>query len=149
LRLVPVNVTLVPTAPLGGLKLESVGAAAVTTKLLGLVPVPAAVVTDHVPVEAEAGTLVVICVPEVTKKVAAAEPSLTAVAPVKFVPVSVTLVPTGPLAGLKPVIVAAVGAVTGKFAELVAVPPPVVTLQAPVAAPLGTVATIWVAELTV
>ena len=72
-------------------------------------------------------------------KVAAVPLNLTADAPVKFVPVIVTLVPTGPLAGVKLVIVGAL-ALTVKLAELVAVPPGVVTLTGPVVAPAGTVA---------
>ena len=62
----------------------------------------------------------------------------TAVAPVKSVPLIVTLVPTGPLVGVKLVIVGA--AMTVKLAALVAVPPGVVTLSGPVVAPAGTVA---------
>jgi len=67
--------------------------------------------------------------------------NVTAVAPVKFVPLIVTLVPTGPLVGVKPVIVggAELG-VTVKLFALVAVPPGVVTLRGPVVAPAGTVA---------
>ena len=57
----------------------------------------------------------------------------TAVAPVKFVPVIVTLVPTGPLVGAKLVIVGA--GTTVKLLALVAVPPGVVTLTGPVVAP--------------
>ena len=64
----------------------------------------------------------------------------TAVAPVKPVPVRVTLVPTGPLAGVNPVMVEAEAVVTVKLAVLVAVPPGVVTEIVPVAAPAGTVA---------
>ena len=63
----------------------------------------------------------------------------TAVAPVKFVPLIVTLVPTGPLVGVKLVIVGGL-AVTVKGLALVAVPPGVVTLTGPVVAPVGTVA---------
>src|SRR2546425_12836446 len=59
----------------------------------------------------------------------------------------VTLVPTGPLAGVKPVIVG--GLITVKLLALVAVPPAVVTLIVPVVAPAGTVAVIWVSEFTV
>ena len=72
-------------------------------------------------------------------KIAAVPLNLTADAPVKFVPVIVTLVPTGPLAGVKLVIVGAL-ALTVKLAELVAVPPGVVTVTGPVVAPAGTVA---------
>ena len=62
----------------------------------------------------------------------------TAVAPVKFVPLIVTFVPTGPLAGVKLVIVG--GLTTVKLPALLAVPPGVVTLSGPVVAPAGTVA---------
>ena len=64
--------------------------------------------------------------------------NVTAVAPVKFVPVIVTPVPTGPLVGVKAVIVGA--EVTVKLAALVTVPPGAVTLTGPVVAPVGTVA---------
>ena len=63
--------------------------------------------------------------------------NVTAVAPLKFVPLIVTLVPTGPLAGVKVVIVGA--GITVKLFALVAVPPGVVTLSGPVVA-AGTVA---------
>ena len=76
---------------------------------------------------------------EVTVKAAVVPLNVTAVAPVKFVPLIVTLVPTGPLAGAKLVIVGAL-ALTVKLVELVAVPPGVVTLTGPVVAPAGTVA---------
>jgi len=78
-------------------------------------------------------------VADVTAKLAAAPLNLTAVAPVKFVPLIVTLVPAGPVAGVKVVIVGAL-AVTVKLVALVAVPPDVVTLSGPLAAPAGTVA---------
>ena len=71
-------------------------------------------------------------------KVAALPLTVTAVAPVNFVPLIVTLVPTGPLAGAKLVIVGA--EMTVKALALVAVPPGVVTLSGPVVAPVGTVA---------
>ena len=62
----------------------------------------------------------------------------TAVAPLKFVPLIVTLAPTSPLVGVKLVIVG--GDSTVKALELVAVPPGVVTLIDPVVAFAGTVA---------
>ena len=72
-------------------------------------------------------------------KLAALNPlKRTAVAPVKFAPLIVTLVPTGPLAGAKLVIAGA--GMTVKLPALVAVPPDVVTLSGPVVAPPGTVA---------
>jgi len=64
--------------------------------------------------------------------------NVTAVAPVKFVPLIVMLVPTGPLVGVKLVMVGA--GITVKLFVLVAVPPGVVTLRGPVVAPVGTVA---------
>ena len=63
---------------------------------------------------------------------------VTEVAPVKFVPLIVTLVPTGPLAGAKPVI--AGGGTTVNAMLLLAVPAGVITLSGPVVAPAGTVA---------
>ena len=64
--------------------------------------------------------------------------NVTAVAPVKFVPLIVTLAPTGPLAGVTLAIVGA--GITVKLVALVAVPPGVVTRTGPVVAPVGTVA---------
>src|SRR5437879_11659594 len=58
-----------------------------------------------------------------------------------------TLAPTGPMVGVKLVIVG--GFITMKLLPLVAVPPDVVTLMGPVVAPAGTVACITVAEFTV
>jgi hypothetical protein len=75
-------------------------------------------------------------VSEVTEKLAALPLNVTAVAPVRVVPVIVTRVPTGPLAGVKLVIVG----VTVKLLALVAVPAAVVTLSGPVVAAAGTVA---------
>ena len=72
------------------------------------------------------------------KLVALTPLNVTALAPVKFVPLIVTLVPTGPLVGAKLVIVGA--GMTVKLLALLAVPPGVVTLIGPVVAPAGTVA---------
>jgi len=63
-----------------------------------LVAVPADVVTPMGPVEAPAGTVAWIAVSEVTENVALAPLNVTAVAPVKLVPLIETLVPTGPFA---------------------------------------------------
>src|SRR2546426_175732 len=104
----------------------------ITVKLLALVAVPPGVVTLSGPVVALAGTVAWIAVAEVTEKLALTPLNVTAVAPVKFVPLSVTLVPTGPLVGG--------GGITVKVLALVAVPPGVVTLSGPVVAPGGTVA---------
>jgi hypothetical protein len=82
----------------------------VTVKLLVLVAVPPGVVTLSGPVVAVGGTVAWIDVAEVTENVSALAPlNVTAVAPVKSVPVIVTALPTGPLVGLKPVIVGAAG----------------------------------------
>ena len=80
------------------------------------------------------------------------EPPTTAVTPLNFtvspdddaaklVPVIVTGVPTGPLAGENPVIVGGGGSVTVKFVLLVADCPETVTDIGPVVAPVGTVVT--------
>jgi hypothetical protein len=75
--------------------------------------------------------------------------SLTEVAPVKFVPVIVTDVPTVPPAGVKLVMVGEeTVAVTVKFDAELALPAEVVTETFPVVAPLGTVAVICVALFT-
>ena len=138
-KVVPVIVTLVPTGPLVGVKLAIVGALAVTVKLLELVAVPPGVVTLSGPLVAPLGTVAAIVVAELAVKLALVPLNVTAVAPVKAVPLIVTLLPTGPLAGVKLVIVGAL-AVTVKLLLLVAVPPGVVTLSGPPVAPLGTVA---------
>jgi hypothetical protein len=104
----PVIVTLAPTPPLVGEKLVMDGAGAVTVKELALVAVPPAVVTLIVPVVAPLGTVAVICVEELTVKLVEVVPlNVTAVAPVKFAPVMVTLVPILPLVGEKLLMVGA------------------------------------------
>ena len=138
-RLVPVMVTPVPTGPLAGVKLAMAGAGTVTVKLPALWPLPMGVVTPITPVAAPVGTVTVIWVLEFTTKTLAAVPlNVTAVVPVKLVPVTTTLVPTGPLVGVNDVTVG--GSSTVKLAALLPVPPAVVTLITPVVAPGGTVA---------
>ena len=139
-------ITAVPTGPLVGLRLLMLGAGGITVNNTPLL-VPPGVVTTTLPVVAPAGTVVVIWVLELTVNVAAVPLKLTAVAPVKLVPVIITVVPTVPLVGLRLVMVEA-GTVTVNTRPLL-VPPGVVTLTLPVVAPAGTVAIIWVAELTV
>jgi hypothetical protein len=73
---------------------------------------------------------------------------LTAVAPVKLVPVIVTEVPTGPDVGVKPVIVGTELVVTVNDIGLVARPLPVSTVMVPDVVPAGTVAVTLVAETT-
>ena len=112
----------------------------VTVKLFVPVAVPPGVVTLSGPVVAPVGTVAWIVVAEVTEKLALTVLNVTAVAPVKFVPLIVTLLPTGSLVGVKLVIVGALATTTVNALALVAVPPGVVTLSGPVVAPVGTVA---------
>jgi hypothetical protein len=137
-KFVPLMLTVLPTGPLVGLKLVIVGGFTMV-KLVALVAVPPGVVTLSGPVVAPAGTVAWIAVLDVTVKVAAVPLNRTAEAPVKFVPLIVTLAPVGPLVGVKLAIVGAL-ALTVKLVALVAVPPGVVTLTGPVVAPVGTVA---------
>src|SRR2546423_5443969 len=105
-KLVPVIVTDVPTGPLVGEKPEIVGAGTplVTVYDPALVPVPPGVVTAIFPVVAPEGTVAVSCTSDPTENGVAATPlNLTAVAPVKPEPLTVTEVPGGPEVGVKPV----------------------------------------------
>ncbi|TMF75133.1 MAG: hypothetical protein E6I18_11775 [Chloroflexi bacterium] len=72
---------------------------------------------------------------------------MTALAPLKLVPLIWTLVPTGPLAGAKSLMVGGL-AVTLKLPKLLTVPPSVVTLIGPLVAVAGTVVWIVVGEFT-
>src|SRR5204863_1509538 len=101
---------------------------------------PAVVLTLIGSVVAPVGTVAVICwVFELTVKPASTLlKKVTAVAPVKLVPVMVTTVPTGPLVGVNELIVGG-EVVTVKLLALVAVPAVVLTLIGPVVAPVGTV----------
>ncbi len=121
---------------------------AVTVKLAVLVAMPPGVVTVTAPEGAPAGTVAVIWVSVPAAKVADTPPKVTAVVPVKPVPVSVTAVPTGPTRGLKPVSVGAGEGLTVKAVAEVAVPPAVLRAMGPVRAPAGTVACTWVSLCT-
>ena len=70
-------------------------------------------------------------------------------APVKFVPVMVTVVPTTPLGGERELSVGAAVAFTVKLAELAEVPAGAAILILPLVAPAGTLVEIWVLETTV
>ena len=116
-------------------------------KSVALVAVPPGVVTVILPVVAPDGTVAVTDVAVLVVNVAVTPLNLTAVTPVRFVPVIVTLVPTGPLVGVNDVIVGPadhgeVGRAVRRAATVV------VTCSGPVVAPVGTVAVICVAELT-
>ena len=148
-KFVPEIDTMAPTLPDAGLNAVMPGADGVTVKLPALRPVPAGVVTEILPVVAPLGTTAVIDVADFTLIVGEAVPlNLTAVAPVKLVPVMVISFPTGPLVGVNDVTVGA-DAVTVKFVALVATPAGVVIVILPVVAPTGVVAVIDVADFTV
>src|SRR5439155_23354990 len=125
-------VRLLPPGPLFGVKLVLVGGL-MTVKLLPLLAVPPSFPTRRSSDLAPDGTVAVIAVAEFTVKLALVPLNRTAVAPVKLVPLIVTLVPTGPLVGVKLVMVG--GVITVKLLALLAVPPAVVTLIGPVVAP--------------
>lgn len=115
----------------------------VTVKLPAELALPPGVVMENFPVVAPLGMVAVICVALFTVKAADVPFRVRTVAPVRFVPVMVTPVPTCPLVGLKPVMVGAAGAaVTVKLVAELALPPGVITENFPVVAPLGTVAVI-------
>ena len=69
--------------------------------------------------------------------------------PVKPVPVITTVVPAGPLVGANPLVFGAAALVTVNEVADCAAPAAVATRTLPVVVPVGTVAVIWVAELTV
>jgi len=155
---VPVTVTVIPpdVGPVFGLTLVTVGVNLKRSAVaMALVPFGVVTVTFTIPA-LSAAEVAVIAVEELTVKlVALVEPNLTAVTPLKLVPVMVTTVPpaTGPLVGLTFVTVGAGpgGTYVNPSAELVElVPPGVVTVTCTVpAASGGDVAVIAVAELTV
>ena len=94
-----------------------------TVKLVALVAVPPGVVMARAPEVAPAGTSSVSVVLITNVNILNAPPmSVTAVAPVKLLPVTVTTVPGRPLPGVKLLMVGA-GTVTVKVAA-VEVPPP-------------------------
>ena len=111
------------------------------------VPVPDAVVTETAP-EALAPTVALMLVALTTVNVVAAvPPKLTAVAPVKFVPVILTTCPVLPDVGVNDVIVGAGVAAVNVNPVLLVFPLDVVTLTAPVV-PAPTTAVILVALTT-
>src|SRR3989454_12211675 len=84
---------------------------------------------------------------EVTVKIALTPLNATVVAPAKWSPLPVPVVPTGPLGGAT---LATTGAPAPVYEPaLVAVPAGVVTVSGPLLAPAGTVAWIAVSEITV
>jgi len=105
-KLVPEIVTVVPDAPLVGVMLVIFGAdGLVMVKEAALVAVPPFVVTVIGPLVALSGTVAVMRRAEETTYFAAVPLKATALAPRKFAPETVTLIPGEPLAGLNPEIV--------------------------------------------
>lgn len=145
----PVIVTNVPAGPLVGLKLVIVGGTS-TEKLAAVVVLNAPMVTEILPVEAPAGTVVVIVVAVELVTTAGVPLKLTTLLDalaLKLVPVIVTVVPATPALGLNPVMTG--GIVTVKLDELTAVILFTVTETAPVEAPDGTTTVSAVADAAV
>src|SRR5205814_8778017 len=124
-KLVPLMVTLAPTGLLPSVRLVIVAVLPSTTLFRSLA-VPPGVVTLIGPLVAPAGTVAVIAVAELTVKLALTLLNSTALASWRVGPLIVTLVPTGPLPGVKLEIVG--GLITVKLAALRAVPSVGVTL---------------------
>ena len=102
LKPTPFIVTTVPVGPLAGPKpvIDSV-----TVKFVGLVPVPAGVVTEILPVTAPFGTTALIWVPDTNVTVGEAfAPNLTVAPGTKPVPLIVTVAPVIPEVGVNEVI---------------------------------------------
>ena len=147
---VPVSVTTVPTGPLAGEKDVIIGGT-LKNWPLPLWTVPSGVATRIFAFAgAPSGTTAVIWVGESTVNDAAGTvPNLTALAPVKLLPVMTTCVPGCPLSGVKELIMGPSGGVVN-FSVLVAVPPGVVTEIATSAdSPAGADVVISVSETTV
>jgi len=142
----PAIVTLAPAAADSGENDDSFGD---TLNTAALSPLPSGVVTPTFPVFASAGTVARTCVEDKTVGAAVTPPNVTAVAPPKFAPETVTTVPTAPDVGVKLETVGTAGAVTVKFVALVAFPSGAATEIFPLVAPVGTVAVICVLESTV
>lgn len=93
----------------------------VTVKLWELQSVPPGVVTQIFPVFAPLGTVALIWVEETPVKVADTPLNVTLVAPVRFVPVMVTDVPTGPLVGENDEIIGLVGGAEAQDGSAIAI----------------------------
>jgi hypothetical protein len=115
-KLAPLIVTGAPTGPDAGLRFVMVGVVEVTVKLVALLGTPSTVTTTP-PVVAPFGTFTTILVGLQVVAVGAVMPvNFTVLEPwpePKLVPEMVTEVPTGPLLGLKLVIVGPENAVKG------------------------------------
>ena len=142
-RFAPVMVTVVPAAPIAGEKLLI--AADATLKVPVATPVLTGVSTEISPDTAFAGTATVIDVGVTVVGLIARPLNFTAVAPVKFTPVIVMLVPVAPAAGLNDaiageVVTKQVSLVTGVVLDTIAI--------GPLVAPPGTAVVISVGDTT-
>ena len=144
-KFVPVTVTDVPTGPKLGLTLVMLGPDAPTVKATPLLATPPTV-TKIFPVVAPVGTGATMLVALQLVGDAAVPLNVTVLVPCvapKFIPVTVTDVPTGPELGLRLVMLGLV-VVTVKLTPLLAIPE-IVTTTFPVVVPTGTGATMLVA----
>ena len=100
------------------MKLVSLGIG-MTVKFAALVAVPAGVVTAILPLVAPLGTVAVICVALFTVKAALTPLKVTLLAPLKPLPVRVTLLATAPEVGTKPLTVGTLDSwlLTGKLSK--------------------------------
>jgi hypothetical protein len=144
-KFVPVIVTSVHTGPEVGESKEMPGGG-ITVKVTPL-EVPPAVVTVTGPLAAPVGALHLIWVSDQEVNCVGVTPlNLTDEDPwdaPKFVPVIVTSAPTGPEVGASEVMLG--GGMTVKVTPL-EVPPAVVTVTGPVAAPVGALHLTWVSD---
>ena len=145
-KLLPVMVTLVPTAPEAGERLVMLGGGSVTVNVDPLLATPPTVTTTF-PVVADDGTGTTMLVALQLVGVALVPLNITVLVPCvapKLLPAMVTLVPTAPDAGERLVTLGG-GSVTVNGHGLLATPP-TVTTTFPVVAPLGT-GTVMLVEL--
>ena len=98
-KLEPVMVTRVPAGPDVGLKELMIGGVRYVNP--ARVPVPCGLVTATLPVAPVPTTAVILEAELTTNDAAGVPPKLTAVAPVKLLPLMVTLVPVAAAAGVK------------------------------------------------
>jgi uncharacterized protein YjeT (DUF2065 family) len=109
-KFAPAIVTDVPTGPLAGVRLVTVGAVVVTVNVIALLAAPPTVTTTF-PLVAPAGTGTTMLVVDQLVGVAVVPLNVTVLVPFvdpKFAPAIVTDVPTGPFAGVRLVTVGAV-----------------------------------------
>ena len=141
--------TVVETGPEVGVKEDMAGAGKTTVKLVLLDAVMPFAVKDIGPVLAPCCTVACAVLSFKKTKVVASVPlKRTLESPVRYFPLMVTTVPNVPEAGVKLLITGVNGNTTKDDVEYT-VKLPTVTVSTPVAAPVGTVATIVVSFRTV